>query len=176
MTRHPTANATQRARRQRLARIDYHPTPQALAVIRANLGPRYPDSILSGVLNRIVKEWAEARGEWPLINNQENNRPTASELTPELSDDYARAYDFGPDQPRQHASNCGAKRHRDGRPCQAKGEPGKRRCRFHGGKSTGPKTEEGKARARANLLRGRVELTRKPMSSNEESDSPKASA
>lgn len=46
---------------------------------------------------------------------------------------------------------CGAKRHRDGQPCQAKSEPGKRRCRFHGGRSTGPKTPEGKARALANL-------------------------
>ena len=46
---------------------------------------------------------------------------------------------------------CGAKRHRDGQPCQAKSEPGKRRCRFHGGRSTGPKTPEGEARALANL-------------------------
>ena len=46
---------------------------------------------------------------------------------------------------------CGAKRHRDGHPCQAKSEPGKRRCRFHGGRSTGPRTEAGKARAVANL-------------------------
>lgn len=46
---------------------------------------------------------------------------------------------------------CGAKRHRDGRPCQARSEPGKRRCRFHGGRSTGPRTPEGKARALANL-------------------------
>ncbi len=46
---------------------------------------------------------------------------------------------------------CGAKRHRDGQPCQAKSEPGKRRCRFHGGRSTGPRTPEGRARALANL-------------------------
>lgn len=46
---------------------------------------------------------------------------------------------------------CGAKRHRDGQPCQAKSEPGKRRCRFHGGRSTGPRTPEGKARALVNL-------------------------
>ncbi|WP_374607268.1 HGGxSTG domain-containing protein [Thermomonas sp.] len=46
---------------------------------------------------------------------------------------------------------CGATRHRDGQPCQAKSEPGKRRCRFHGGRSTGPRTPEGKARSLANL-------------------------
>lgn len=40
---------------------------------------------------------------------------------------------------------CGAKT-RKGTPCRAKSEPGRRRCKFHGGMSTGPKTEEGKAR------------------------------
>lgn len=49
---------------------------------------------------------------------------------------------------------CGAKRHRDGQPCKALSEPGKRRCRFHGGRSTGPRTPEGKARALANLRAG----------------------
>ncbi|MGY1408362.1 HGGxSTG domain-containing protein [Luteimonas sp. A611] len=46
---------------------------------------------------------------------------------------------------------CGAKRHRDGKPCRAMSEPGKKRCRFHGGKSTGPRTPEGKAKCAANL-------------------------
>lgn len=40
---------------------------------------------------------------------------------------------------------CGAKT-RNGTPCKCKSEPGKKRCRFHGGKSTGPRTPEGKAR------------------------------
>lgn len=51
---------------------------------------------------------------------------------------------------------CGARRHRDGQPCQAKSEPGKRRCRFHGGRSTGPCTAAGKARALANLRQYRA--------------------
>ena len=46
---------------------------------------------------------------------------------------------------------CHAKRHRDGKPCQALSEPGKRRCRFHGGRSTGPRTPEGRERALKNL-------------------------
>lgn len=46
---------------------------------------------------------------------------------------------------------CHAKRHRDGKPCQALSEPGKRRCRFHGGRSTGPRTPEGRERALRNL-------------------------
>jgi transcriptional regulator with XRE-family HTH domain len=40
---------------------------------------------------------------------------------------------------------CGAKT-RKGTPCRAKSEPGRKRCRFHGGLSTGPKTREGRAR------------------------------
>lgn len=40
---------------------------------------------------------------------------------------------------------CGA-RTRKGGACLNKSEPGKQRCKFHGGKSTGPKTAEGKAR------------------------------
>jgi len=40
---------------------------------------------------------------------------------------------------------CGA-RTRKGKPCRAKALPGKTRCKFHGGASTGPRTVEGKAR------------------------------
>lgn len=40
---------------------------------------------------------------------------------------------------------CGAKT-RKGKPCRAKPLPGKTRCKFHGGLSTGPRTPEGKAR------------------------------
>ena len=40
---------------------------------------------------------------------------------------------------------CGAKT-RKGDPCRAKSELGRRRCRFHGGLSTGPKTAEGRER------------------------------
>jgi hypothetical protein len=46
---------------------------------------------------------------------------------------------------------CGARRRRDGQPGEALSVPGKRRCKWHGGCSTGPRTAEGKARALANL-------------------------
>jgi hypothetical protein len=46
---------------------------------------------------------------------------------------------------------CGARRHRDGEPCEALSVPGKRRCRFHAGMSTGPRTPEGKAKVTRNL-------------------------
>lgn len=51
---------------------------------------------------------------------------------------------------------CGAQRHRDGLPCRAMSEPGKRRCRFHGGRSTGPTTAEGRKRSLANLMQFRI--------------------
>lgn len=40
---------------------------------------------------------------------------------------------------------CGAKT-RKGAACRMKSEPGRLRCKFHGGKSTGAKTAEGRAR------------------------------
>lgn len=40
---------------------------------------------------------------------------------------------------------CGALT-RKGTPCRCKPMPGKRRCKFHGGASTGPKTPEGRER------------------------------
>ena len=44
-----------------------------------------------------------------------------------------------------HRVICGAKTRKGGQ-CRNKSEPGKRRCKFHGGKSTGAKTPEGLAR------------------------------
>ena len=50
---------------------------------------------------------------------------------------------------------CGAKT-RSGKPCAKYPISGKRRCRLHGGLSTGPKTAEGRARiAAAQLKHGR---------------------
>jgi hypothetical protein len=50
---------------------------------------------------------------------------------------------------------CGARvRHRQGF-CRKWPVPGKERCRFHGGRSTGPLTEEGKARSLAAMRAGR---------------------
>lgn len=49
---------------------------------------------------------------------------------------------------------CGARaRSRGGAPCQCKVVPGRTRCKFHGGMSTGPKTPEGKARCVAGAKR-----------------------
>jgi hypothetical protein len=61
---------------------------------------------------------------------------------------------------------CGAKT-RAGGCCQVRAEPGKARCRFHGGKSTGPKTEAGRSRiAEAQRLRWRTYRARGRMVSS----------
>ncbi|WP_430539508.1 HGGxSTG domain-containing protein [Lysobacter niastensis] len=53
------------------------------------------------------------------------------------------------------SSCCGA-RTRAGTPCRTKPIPGRTRCRWHGGRSTGPKTPEGRAKAALNLPRIRA--------------------
>ncbi|MEX5579145.1 HGGxSTG domain-containing protein [Pseudophaeobacter sp. A-200-2] len=53
--------------------------------------------------------------------------------------------DDGTPLPTAARPRCGAK-NRKGSHCKLPVEPGKRRCRLHGGASTGPKTAEGRAR------------------------------
>ncbi len=50
--------------------------------------------------------------------------------------------DTGNPLPKSKRPLCGA-RTRSDRPCKAHLVPGKRRCRLHGGLSTGPKSQEG---------------------------------
>ena len=55
----------------------------------------------------------------------------------------------------KHKRLCGAKT-RSGHPCRKSALKRKRRCRLHGGASTGPKTAAGKARiAKAQLKHGK---------------------
>lgn len=53
--------------------------------------------------------------------------------------------DDGSPLPRHQRPLCGA-RTRAGSPCRMRVEPGKRRCRLHGGMSTGPRSAEGRAK------------------------------
>lgn len=172
-------NRLQRDRRAHTVRIDYMPGEVAQAVIeakRATLRPGSVEATNSATLDAILIEWARLTG----IERSEAERPGSPASEPELCDQYtqvrmsripersaraqesgrmtgitariararAGAYESGKTTLRVE---CGAKRHRDGLPCQTKSEPGKRRCRFHGGRSTGPKTSAGKARSLANL-------------------------
>ena len=157
----------QRVRRGYMTRIDYMPGKDALAIFEACKAQARPGTLAatnSAVLDTIVTEWAALTG----IKNQEIESPMTSVRGPELSDRSTQARMTSEPVPEwllQYMARvkpkpakrvlCGAKRHRDGQPCQALSEPGKRRCRFHGGRSTGPRTPEGKARALANLRQSR---------------------
>lgn len=176
----------QRERRARIARIDYAPSKNALAIIKAKRGKYYPLNTNSGIIDAILIEWAGLTGtkcdelEPPKSSaffgqyaqarmSPDSERSaraqdsgTTSGISAAIAGARPRANDFGT-RPRNNAEQdtsrripCGARRHRDGEPCQAKSEPGKRRCRFHGGMSTGPRTPEGQKRALANLAQFRL--------------------
>lgn len=165
------AAATQRARRARMVRIDYMPGEAALEVIREHQADQPAGTVSatnSAVIDAIVLEWAELTGR-PIPQAETPDEPhgisagdtgaradasVRQHVLPAWSGEYLERI------ARREASArviCGARRHRDGQPCQAKSEPGKRRCRFHGGRSTGPRTPEGKARALANLRQFRAQ-------------------
>jgi hypothetical protein len=176
----------QRERRARMVRIDYMPSHEALLAIQAKQADERSGSVAatnSAVIDAIVKEWMElaginkhgrfaARHACPELLPTSRTRAHANEsrdAMPELSDQYARVRMTSDlqgalatpaeNRGKQAAQRftCGARRHRDGLPCQAKSEPGKHRCRFHGGRSTGPRTPEGRARALANLKQQKSE-------------------
>lgn len=148
--RHEGANRSQRARRTRNPRIDYYPSAESLAAIAEKRSRFYPLNTNSGVIDAIIAEWAELTG----INNQPISKPMASGRVPELLDAMrARMTSVAPDpqsKTNQERVVCGAKT-QAGHPCRGKSVPGKRRCKWHGGCSTGPRTSEGRARALANL-------------------------
>ena len=50
----------------------------------------------------------------------------------------------------EFTDRCGAYARSTGKPCQQKPVSGKKRCKNHGGLSTGPKTKKGKKRSAAN--------------------------
>ena len=230
----------QRQRRARMARIDYYPSPDALALIESRRTRYGPTNNNSGILDTIIAEWAVLAG----LKQSEIDKPTSPATSPGVAERYARmritsdfetstharvtsdklaecaggragaspaapelpdasqaracASDFDPRHavsapPREgataspefidasaranesgfcdakragaHANKsgnlptvanharviCGAKRRRDGQPCQGLSVPGKRRCKWHGGASTGPRTEEGRTRSKGNL-------------------------
>ena len=64
-----------------------------------------------------------------------------------------------PDYAGDDPAFCNA-RTRAGKPCRALGLPGTGRCKWHGGKSTGPTTPEGKAQVARNLVKARRALAR----------------
>lgn len=134
----------QRKRRSGTRRIDYMPGAEALAIFQARQAKERPGSCAAtngAVLDAILVEWAGLTG----IKYSEIQRPKTLATPAGLSRLMSLA------APKLQRVRCGARRHRDGEPCRALSEPGKKRCRFHGGRSTGPRTPEGKAKCAANL-------------------------
>ena len=182
----------QRQRRARMVRIDYYPSPEALALIDSRRTRYGPTNNNSGIIDTIIAEWAALAG----LKQSEIDKPKTPAKLPELCDTYtrARATSDVVNNTRAHKSSddsakcepvrvgvspsvpefidasmrannsdslptganqarviCCARRRRDGKPCQALSVPGKRRCKWHGGCSSGPRTEVGRRRALANL-------------------------
>ncbi|MBB6054123.1 hypothetical protein HNQ39_005970 [Armatimonas rosea] len=77
----------------------------------------------------------------------------------------AKVGTFG--QPKEEYLICGAKTRR-GTSCKCKPEPGKNRCKWHGGKSTGPKTQAGRDAIRESNRR-RAQKRREALESHSES-------
>ena len=167
--RYPSANRNQRAWRARHPRIDYYPSVDALRTIHAALDSLANPTTLSSILNRIIAEWESGRKRGrkdPSLGRLESP-PTTSVPQRNFYDDFLAFHHSACATPPQsrfvaaQAPVCGARRHRDGQPCQAKPEPGRQRCRWHGGRSTGPRTRAGKKRAMANLKQNR-RIAREP--------------
>lgn len=147
--RHPNANENQRARRERRPRIDYYPSPDALALIASRRTRYGSTNNNSGILDTIIAEWAVLAG----LKQSEIDKPKSPAKPPELCEHSVRTrMTSGPEnRAEQVRVICGARRRSDGQPCQALSVQGKRRCRWHGGCSTGPRTVDGRVRSLANL-------------------------
>ena len=82
----------------------------------------------------------EALGLWPLVGDLVDGDAWTSQYAETRLKTFAdQALAVGPER------RCGAKTKR-GTPCRSRALPGKRRCKYHGGASTGPRTPEGRAR------------------------------
>ena len=171
-SRREQTRACQRAWRARRTRIDLYADPSTLAAMELRRERWGVMSTNSGALNAIVREWAELKG-FRLPGPPAVRAPAFSDHSAQAR---ARAIDSAalaslsrslpakglapsvspatrPAKAQADRVRCGARRRRDGMPCEALSVPGRRRCRWHGGLSTGPKTAEGIAKVTANLPR-----------------------
>lgn len=93
-----------------------------------------------GVLKLKVYPTPNARTRtWGIIDQQQKF------LDAKLAVELKRLSDNAAIKRARERVRCGAKT-RKGHPCRLLSEAGKRRCKFHGGMSTGPRTPEGRAR------------------------------
>ena len=101
-----------------------------------------------GILEGLKRQHAHGRG-WGVTNQQ----AVSQEKT--LENEYFWFKEKSKERTNNLRVQCLAKT-RKGRPCLLMSEAGRRRCKFHGGMSSGPRTSEGKERiAEAQKLRWR---------------------
>jgi transcriptional regulator with XRE-family HTH domain len=134
------AGLTQLALAQR-AKVSRDAVQYWEAKARVNLGGWAPLRILEALgLAALTHQYARAGG-WGLSGQCEMQARMDAQVAVQTA--------LWQEREAQRAARrrviCGA-RTRKGTPCRNKSEPGKKRCKFHGGKSTGPRTAEGKAR------------------------------
>ncbi len=98
----------------------------------------------AGVHVQTVKHWEAKTG---IIGGWAVGRFLAAFAAENIKPVWAWDLPFPPPAPivPRRRPKCGA-RNRKGEPCSARALPGKRRCKFHGGMSTGPKTPAGRNR------------------------------
>ncbi|MBL9062750.1 helix-turn-helix transcriptional regulator [Tabrizicola sp.] len=75
-----------------------------------------------------------------------NPSPLEREFQAILARELIRLQEREAERAARRRVRCDAKTTRKGTPCRNMSEPGRRRCKHHGGRSTGPRTLEGKAR------------------------------
>lgn len=169
------AIALQRERRARLPRIDYYPSPEAMAIIESRRTRHAPTNSNGRILEVILAEWATLTGlkrrpiEPPVIADMRARSSPSDEgetiRNCQARDARARAPTRTTPEPLPPKAAlrvpCGARRRRDGLPCEALSVPGRQRCKWHGGASTGPKTHEGLMRSLSNLQQYRKVATPK---------------
>ena len=168
-----------RARMVRIDYMPSKAAREAIEGMRARSRTDSVTATNSAVIDAIVTEWAQLTGinyseivkpktpmQQPELSGQyararmtSDGLPCAhahagtSPPAPEFLTSSARAKNSGsvPTVANQARVICGARRRRDGQPCQGLSIPGKRRCKWHGGASTGPRTDEGRSRSMLNL-------------------------
>ena len=90
-----------------------------------------------------------------LASEQRSNFPWAERRLVELQESLAW-FEAELAAALDHQGRCCGARTRKGTPCGAPRVKGKRRCKLHGGRSTGATSPEGRERALAALARGRA--------------------
>ncbi len=117
--------------------VSYWETKLTIARHQTRCGaPKALIEFLGIKLPDFCTQYARTRG-WGLTRNEQLEEKFQAEM--------ARLRENARLKSARRRQRCNA-RTRVGYPCKLLSEPGKTRCKFHGGKSTGPKTPEGKAR------------------------------